>query len=183
MKLDKVSSRYGSYIILYLLNYEVRKYMSYTKLQNFKNESDIKMRNIKIMFFICIFLLIIGCSNRNDNYYIYFDPEKIKIGDQIAGFTLKSIDFDKESSTVNAYFEGEVEISGYYMDLGFFAPDLSSHLPKATYEESHENSFLLKDGPLFDYEHRMGTIIIRDYEIHKGNTELRNQAFFVRKVN
>ncbi|QNK55147.1 hypothetical protein [Paenibacillus sp. PAMC21692] len=140
------------------------------------------MKLMRLICFACIVLVIFGCSNRSDGHYVYFDPKKVNVGDQIAELKLKSIDYDQDSKTVNAYFEGYVEISGYFMDSGFFAPDLSSHLPKATYEESHENSFLLKNTPLFDIEHRTGTIIIRDYEIRKGNTELRNQAYFIRKV-
>lgn len=133
------------------------------------------------MLLVSILLLMTGC-NSIDNHYVHFNPSKVKVGDQIAGLTLISINYDKETETVNAYFEGEVEISGYYMDSGFFAPDITSHLPKATYEESHENSFRLENMPGFDSEHRMGTILIKDYEIHTRNTDLINQAEFVRKI-
>lgn len=140
------------------------------------------MRKIVVLI-LCVFMIITGCNSRIDSHYIHFNPAKIKVGDEIAGLILKSIDYDKETKTVNAYFEGEVEISGYYMDSGYFAPDITSHLPKASYEELHENSFKLVDMPEYDKEHRMGTIVIKDYEIHKGDTKLMNQAIFVKKVD
>lgn len=141
------------------------------------------MKSMISPIMVFVILILTGCNSRIDSHYIYFNPSKIKVGDEIAGFTLKSIDYDKETRTVNAFFEGEVEISGYYMDLGFFAPDKTSHLPKAIYEESHENSFRLINMPDFDIDHRVGTIIIKDYEIHKGSTKLRNQAFFIKKID
>ncbi|GMK38076.1 hypothetical protein PCCS19_11300 [Paenibacillus sp. CCS19] len=137
----------------------------------------------KIVFLLSAILIMSGCNSRIDDHYIYFNPTKIKVGDEIAGFTLRSIDYDKETKTVHAYFDGEVEISGYFMDSGYFAPDITSHLPKASFEEPHQNSFKLIDMPIFDREHRMGTIIIKDYEIHKGNTKLSDQAIFVKIVD
>ncbi|RUS41956.1 hypothetical protein [Cohnella sp. AR92] len=140
------------------------------------------MRKITRLLCISALIMVSGCSI--DNNYISFDPSKIKVGDRVAGLILKSIDFDKETKTVNAYFEGEIEITGYYYSGRgvIFNTSEETQLPKSIYDGIHNNSFLLKHSPFFGDGDGMATIVINNYEIHTGETDLMNQAVFIRKV-